>query len=141
MCDCNSTNTNCNCPSPTGIEGSTLDKYFETAFESPQNIYNGGVGYTITLYTNTDSINKNIIIESNMYVSCDIVHTLSTVYKNDGVIVASAGTMLQTADTKTDHTHFMTPQIVAPGKSITITVLSNDATGLLNWLVAMVYKY
>lgn len=142
-CDsCNDTTVNINCPEPSGIEGATLYNVYYIQPETPADINNGGAGYNVTLHTNTTSSNQYIFIETNMYVSTTTnPHTLTTVYKNDGVTVTTAGTLIHKAPTKSDNTHFMIQELVAPGKAITMNILSDDATGKLNWLVAMIYKY
>lgn len=142
-CDsCNDTTVDINCPEPSGIEGATLYSQYYTQPETPADIFNAGAGYDVTLYTNTSAVNQYITIESNMYISTTTnPHTLTTVYKNDGVTVTTAGTLIHEAPTKSDHTHFMIQELVAPGKSITMNILSDDTSGKLNWLVAMIYKY
>lgn len=144
-CGCTNTGVDCTCPEPSGIQGSTLEAIFTADIVSSESI--AGAGYTATLYTNTSSNNQSVIIESNMYISTSTApptaapHTITTIYKNDGVTVTGAGTLVHYAPYKSDHTHFLPTTTLAPGKSITLVITSDDADGVLNWLTSVIYKY
>lgn len=141
-CDCGCTNTtvNCNCPDPDNINAARLDNIISADFGAGEDIYNGGSGYTYTLYTNTTSGNQIVYIQTNCQISCTTTHNITSQYKlnasNTGV------TQEQTsANTKIDHTHFLIATTVPPSGVVTINLLSNNSNGKALWLEAFIYKY
>ncbi len=139
-CDsCNQTNIDCTCPDAEGIAGSRLDNIVSTDTGVTHAI--NGAGYTMTLYTNSTTGNQRVFVESNMNITADIPHQISTTYLVNGVTTGYSPQLQNLATIKTDHTHFLPGINLAAGDILTINITSSDPTGLLVFLNAFIYKY
>lgn len=140
-CDsCNQTNIDCTCPDPNGIAGARIENIVST--DSGVSHAITGLGYTMTLYTNTSSNTQRIFSECNMNITANAVHQITTTYLVNGVAASGSSILIQNqAIVKTDHTHFLTATDLAPGDVLSINVQSTDAAGSLTWLVSFIYKY
>ena len=139
-CGCTSTTVDCNCPDPTGIEAAKIQNIISATFGAGEDIYNGGNGYTYTIYTNTSSGSQIVYVQNNMQISCTGTHDISSAYQ----INAGSPTYSQYEDdapTKTDYTHFFTALTLAPSDVLKLVVKSSDVNGKLIWLQSFIYKY
>lgn len=137
-CGCTETTVNCNCPEPTGIEAARIENIVSAELGGGQNI--SGAGYTHTLYTNSSTGNQIVYAQTNMLITCPLVHDITTQYLKNA---APVGTAMEedNAVVKTDFTHFITAITLAPGDILKINVQSSDANGTLNMLTSFIYKY
>lgn len=140
-CDCGCTNTgvNCTCPDPTGISAAKIENIVSAELGAGEDI--SGVGYTYALYTNTSANNQKIYIQTNMYITCTVTHSIYTDYLLNGVHIGSSAVMYEDLATiKTDFTHFLIAVTTAPGDIISIKAVSDNVNGKLNNLTAFIYK-
>jgi len=146
MCDCNCIDTtiNCECPPTSPLAGAELDTVLSTTFDgAPLNIYNSGLGASTLLYTNTSSANQLILMNTNMYITSNSTHTLSSFYSVNGSLTpANASTQTYSlAPVKTTLNHILIRTILPPGSTISIYVTSTDSSARMNWLTSFIYKY
>lgn len=139
-CGCTETTVNCNCPEPTGIEGARIENIISETFGAGEDIYNGGNGYTYTLYTNTSSNSQLVYVQNNMQITCTGTHDISSAHQINAV-AATFSQFDDSAPTRTDYTHFFQALTLAPGDILKLIVKSSDANGKLIWLQSFIYKY
>lgn len=139
-CDsCNQTNITCTCPDTTGIAGAKLNNIISTDTGVTHAI--NGAGYTMVLYTNSTTGNQRILAESNMYITSNSPHQLTTTYLVNGIATTYPPQLQNQATVKTDHTHFIPGINLVSGDILSINIVSTDPTGVLAWLVSFIYKY
>ncbi len=139
-CDsCNQTNLDCNCPDPEGIAAARPENIVSQESGTTHAI--NGAGYTTTLYTNTSTGNQRVIVMTNMYITSNNPHQITTTYLVNGVAVTYLPMIQNLASIKTDHTHFLGATNLASGDVLSIKAVSNDATGVLASLTSIIYKY
>lgn len=141
-CDCGCTNTevNCTCPDPTGIEAARIENIVSAELGGGANI--SGAGYTYTLYTNTSSNTQKVYVQTNMYITCIVTHSINSTYLLNGVPAPTGSIMYEElATTKTDFTHFLIAATVPAAGVIAIKVISDNANGVLNNLTSFIYKH
>ena len=140
ICDsCNQTNIDCTCPDPTGVQAARIENIISQDSGTTHAI--NGAGYTTTLYTNTTTGNQRIIVMTNMYITSNNTHQITTTYLVNGVAVSQPAQLQNLATIKTDHTHFLSGANLASGDILTIKAVSSDATGVLVNLTSIIYKY
>jgi hypothetical protein len=144
-CGCTDTSINCNCPAPLVTDGAQLAYVTSTTFDgAPVDIYNGGVGYSINLYTNTGTVSHYVIIDTNTYITSTNPHTLATSYSLNAAATPSgnAGVLRYTsAPIKTTASYYSVGIVLSPGQSLWFNILSGDSTAKANWLTAFIYIY
>lgn len=150
-CDCNCTDVviDCNCPPTSPIDGASLNTIVSTTFDGvPANIYNGGNGYTHTVYTNTSTKVQLVKVLTNMYITSNNPHDLRTYYNLSIAPLTEANAVTSPsyhnlAPIKTTFTDmFVTvSNLLNPGDSIYITAKSADSTARMVWLTSFIYKY
>lgn len=141
-CDCGCTNTgvNCTCPDPTGISAAKIENIVSAELGAGEDI--SGAGYTYTLYTNSTAVTQRVYIQTNMYITCTVTHSINTTYLLNGVPAPTGSIMYEDlATTKTDFTHFLIAATVPPLGVIAIKAISDNVNGKLNNLTAFIYKH
>lgn len=138
-CDCDKTNIDCTCPDPSGVAAAKINNIVSTETGITHAI--NGAGYTMTLYTNTSGGNQRVYAQTNMYITSNNPHQITTTYLVNGVAVTYAPMLQNAATVKTDHTHFLNASNLANGDVLSVKIQSSDATGVLVGLVSFIYKY